>query len=151
MQRKSGLIRTSLLLACMLAAAATFAAPTAMARGGYHGNDSADVLGALVVGAVIGGVLVAASQQDRGYRGDAYYPAPAYPAQGYYGGYPAQSYGGGYPAYDSGAYYGNAGYGYGGRVNVGVVYSSGRGNGGHRGDDRYRGNRQGHYYSRYGH
>ncbi|TAN07683.1 MAG: hypothetical protein EPN38_05685 [Rhodanobacteraceae bacterium] len=153
MQRTSGSIRNPLLLACVLAAAAMFAAPTALARGGYHGHGhgSADVLGALVAGAVIGGVLVAASQQDRGYRSDAYYyPAPAYPAPQYYGGYPAPGYGGGYPAYGNGAYYGSGGYGYGGSVDVGVVYS-GRRDGWRRGDDRYRRDRHGHYYPRYGH
>jgi hypothetical protein len=144
MQRKTGSIRNSLVLACSLAVAAMFAAPTAMARGGYHGHGdrSADVLGALVVGAVIGGVLVSASQQDRGYRSDAYYPAPVYPAQGYYGSY---------PAYGNGGYYGSPGYGYGSSVNVGVVYNSGYDNRWHRGNSRYRGDRSGYYYSRHGH
>lgn len=144
MQRETGSIRNSLVLACSLAVAAMFAAPTAMAHGGYygHGDRSADVLGALVVGAVIGGVLVGASQQDRGYRSDAYYPVPAYPAQGYYSNY---------PAYDDGGYYGSPSYGYGSSVNVGVVYSSGYGNRWHRGNGHYRGGRSGYYYSRHGH
>jgi hypothetical protein len=145
MQRKTGSIRNSLVLACSLAVAAMLAAPTAMARGGYHGHSdrSADVLGALVVGAVIGGVLVSASQQDRGYRGDAYYPAPAY--------YPTQGYYGGYPTYGNGGYYGSPNYGYGGSVSVGVVYSGGHDNRWHRGNSYYRGERSGYYYSRHGH
>lgn len=155
MQQKTGSIRNSLVLACSLAVAAMFAAPTAMARGGYYGHSdrSADVLGALVVGAVIGGVLVSASQQDRGYRGDAYYPAPAYPVQGYYGGYPTYGNGGyygSYPAYGNGGYYGTPSYGYGSSVNVGVVYSSGYDNRRHRGNSHYRGDRSGYYYSRHG-
>lgn len=132
MQRQSGSIRNKLMLACALVVAAAFATPAAMAHGAYrgHGGNGADVLGALVVGAVIGGVLVSASQHDHDYyRGGYAYPAPAYP-QGYYGGYPAYSYGGGYgyPSYGS--------------VNVGVVYS-------HRGDG-YRGH-GGQYYNRNDH
>jgi len=166
MKRKSGLIRNKLMLACALVAAAVLATPAAMARDyrGHGGDDSGKVLGALVVGAVIGGVIASASQHDR-YDNGYYYPAQSYPPQGYYQSYPS------YPAYS----YGNGGYydsypnypGY-GSVNVGVVYS-GRGGhgyyGGSRGDSRgyyghrssgghgggYRGDGQGHYYSRHGH
>lgn len=127
-------IRNRLMLACAIGAAFALATPAAMARGHYHyrGNSSANVLGALVVGAVIGGVLVSASQQHNAYYGGGYYyPPQPYPSQGYYGGYAAP-----YPAYPAyPAYtYGTGGYygypAYGGGVSVGVVYSSGgyRGN-----------------------
>lgn len=165
MQRKSGSVRNKLMVACALVMAAVLAAPAAMARDRYQhrGNDSADMLGALVVGAVIGGVLVSASQhRDRYYDGGYYYPAQPYPSQGYYGGYP--SYG-----YSGSGYYGYPAYGYGDRVSVGVVYrnhdNSWRGR-----DSRYYGRSygyqgrhdyrrqggwhrggQGHYYSRHGH
>ena len=180
MQSKSGSIRNKLMLAGALVAAGVMATPVAMARG-YHGHndDSGKVLGALVVGAVIGGVIASASQHDR-YDNGYYYPAQNYPPQGYYQSYPSYP---SYPAYS----YGNGGYynsypsypRYGG-VNVGVVYSSssrgGRGYyggsrgsydhrsyGGHGGDyggshgshghgsSGNHGGGQGHYYSRHGH
>ena len=162
MQRKSGPIRNKLMLACALVAAAVLATPAAMAhdyRG--HGDDSGKVLGALVVGAVIGGVIASASQHhDRYYDGGYYYPPQSYP-QGYYESYPAYSYNdGGYYSYPSYPSYGS--------VNVGVVYSSGgrgyyrgsrgydhrgySGRGGYHGGDYhgggYHGGGQGHYYSR---
>lgn len=170
MQRKSGSIRNKLMLAGGLVAAAVMATPVAMAHGYGHNDDSGKVLGALVVGAVIGGVIASASQHDR-YDNGYYYPAQSYPPQGYYQSYPS------YPAYS----YGNGGYynsypsypsypSYGG-VNVGVVYSNSsrgghgyyggsHGNYGHRsyggrgsGSHGYQGHGggQGHYYSRQGH
>lgn len=161
MQRKSGSIRNKLMLACALVAAAVLATPAAMAhdyRG--HGDDSGKVLGALVVGAVIGGVIASASaDHDRYYDNGYYYPPQSYPPQGYYESYPAYSYNDGghysYPAYPS---YGS--------VNVGVVYSSGGhgyyrgsrgydhrgygGHGGYRGGDYHVGGQE-HYYSGHGH
>jgi hypothetical protein len=171
MQSKSSLIRNKLMLGCALVAAAVLATPAAMARDYRgHGDDTGKVLGALVVGAVIGGVIASASQHDR-YDSGYYYPAQSYPPQGYYQSYPSYP---SYPAYS----YGNGGYynsypSYGG-VNVGVVYSNrgGRGgyyggshgNYGHRsygghggGSHGYqqghggRGGGQGQYYSRHGH
>jgi hypothetical protein len=181
MQSKSGLIRNKLMLACALVVAAVLAAPAAMARGYRgHGDDSGKVLGALVVGAVIGGVIASASQHDR-YDSGYYYPAQSYPPQGYYQSYPsypAYSYGNGgyssypsYPAYSygNGGYYSYPSYG---NVNVGVVYSSRGGHGYYGGSHGYsgrggyyggsrgyhggrsyggRGGSQGHYYSRHGH
>ena len=181
MQSKSRLIRNKLMLGCALMAAAVLATPAAMARG-YRGNgdDSGKVLGALVVGAVIGGVIASASQHDR-YDNGYYYPAQNYPPQGYYQSYPSYP---SYPAYsyDNGGYYNS--YPSYGSVNVGVVYSShggrgyyggshgnyghrsygGRGGGyggshgyqghggygGHGGSGNHGGG-QGHYYSRHGH
>lgn len=174
MQRTYLSIRNKLMVACALVVACVLAAPTALAGDGHYrhsGNNNADVIGALVVGAVIGGVLVSAAQDNhRDYYGAGYgynYPQPAYPQPGYYGGYPAYSYGN--------AGYAYPGYGYGSRVNIGVVYSSGgrsnyRYNNGrsyHGGSQGYYGNRgsyrrgghyngygrghQGHYYQRHGH
>lgn len=138
MQRQSGSIHNKLMLACAMLAAAVLATPAAMAhdyRG--HGDDSGKLLGALVVGAVIGGVLVSASEHHDRYYDGGYYSAPAYPQQGYYGGEPAAYSYPSYPAYS----YGNGGYyhypSYAGSVNVGVVYSDQGG--------RWRG-RDGHYY-----
>lgn len=168
MDSKTGSIRNKLMVACALVVAAVLATPAAMAHDHYrgHGDHSADVLGALVVGAVIGGVLVSASEHHDRYYDGGYYSAPAYPQQGYYGGYPAAYAYPSYPAYS----YGNGGYyndpSYGGSVNVGVVYSNGnrwRGRdgryyGGSRG--YYRGHQgygrgdhgdRGRYYSRHGH
>ncbi|MDE2496884.1 MAG: hypothetical protein KGK35_03570 [Xanthomonadaceae bacterium] len=172
MQRKPGSIRNKLMLAIALVAAAVLATPAAMAhdyRG--SGDDSGRVLGALVVGAVIGGVIASASQHDR-YDSGYYYPAQSYPAQGYYESYPS------YPAYSygDGGYYSYPSYPSYGGVNVGVVYSSrgGRGYygssngyyghrsyGGHGGGSQYYGHRssgghggwqgQGRYYPRQGH
>ena len=156
MQTKSGSIRNKLMLACAFAVAAVLATPAAMAhdyRG--HWDDSGKVLGALVIGAVIGGVIASASQHHNDhYNGGYYYPAQPYPSN-YYGSYPAYSYGNGY--------YGDPGYSYGGRVNVGVVYSShgsynhryrgsrhyGGSYGNHRGGYHHGG--RGHYYPRHGH
>lgn len=154
-------IRNKLMVACALVAACVLAAPAAMAHDSYRGRGdrSADILGALVVGAVIGGVLVSASQHHHDYYDSGYYyPAQAYPQPGYYGGYPAYSYNdGGYYSYPSYPGYGS--------VNVGVVYTSGhdyrwrgRDNRHDRGARGYYGNRggyydggQGRYYSRHGH
>lgn len=172
MQRKSGLIRNKLMLACALVAAAVLATPAAMARGYRgHGDDSGKVLGALVVGAVIGGVIASASQHDR-YDNGYYYPAQSYPPQGYYESYPAY-------AYDDGGYYSYPAYPSYGSVNVGVVYSGRGGHGYYGGSRGYyghggygggsrgyyghgsygghgrgyqdQGGGQGHYYSRHGH
>jgi hypothetical protein len=162
MQRKSGSIRNKLMLACALVAAAVLATPAAMAhdyRG--HGDDSGKVLGALVVGAVIGGVIASASaDHDRYYDNGYYYPPQSYPPQGYYESYPAYS-------YNDDGYYSYPAYPSYGSVNVGVVYT-GRGghgyyggsrgydhrgyggHGGYRGGDHHGGG-QGHYYSRHGH
>ncbi len=159
MQSKTASIRNKLMAACALVMAAVLAAPAAMAHDGYrgHGDHSGDVLGALVVGAVIGGVLASASHHhDRYYDGGYAYPAQPYPSN-YYGSYPAYAYG-------NGGYYGYPGYG--GGVSVGVVYSNRGGdydrrgydrsrryygNYGHDGrGDRYQGGR-GHYYDRHGH
>lgn len=164
MQRKSGLIRNKLMLACALVAAAVLATPAAMARGYRgHSDDSGKVLGALIVGAVIGGVIASASQHDR-YDNGYYYPAQSYPPQGYYQNYTS------YPAYsyNDGGYYNYPAYPSYGSVNVGVVYS-GRGGHGYYGGSRgyprgyqgrgsygghgggYHGGSQGHYYSGHGH
>lgn len=167
MQGQFARIRNKLMVACSLAVAAVLAAPAAMAHDGYRGGGhSGDVLGALVVGAVIGGVIASASH-DRYDNGGYYYPAqPQAYGSAYYGGYPAYT----YPAYPAYSYGGGYGYpAYGGGVNVGVVYNSGGGY--RRGDNRgyyrgsygygqqqYRGNRgnsnwrrgDGHYYSRHG-
>lgn len=138
MQSKSRLIRNKLMLGCALVAAAVLATPAAMARDYRgHGDDTGKVLGALVVGAVIGSVIASASQHDR-YDSGYYYPAQSYPPQGYYQSYPSYP---SYPAYS----YGNGGYynsypSYGG-VNVGVVYSN---SGGH----RYYGGSHGNYGQR---
>ena len=171
MKSRPGSIRNKLMLACALTAAAVLATPAAMAhdyRG--HRDDSGKVLGALVVGAVIGGVIASASEHHHDYySGGYYYPAPqAYAPAGYYeSGYASYpTYGGyySYPSYPS--------YGYGSSVNVGVVYSSGgsyhrgyydgrynRGSRYYDGSRGYYGNRggyhhgggQGRYYSRHGH
>lgn len=138
MQRRSASFRNKLMLACALLAAAVLATPAAMAHDYYRGHrdDTGRILGALVVGAVIGGVIASASNHhDRYYDGGYYYPAQNYPPQAYYQGYPS------YPAYSygSGGYYGYPGYAHGGSVNVGVVYSN-RGS-------YYRG----HYRDRYYH
>ncbi|MGH8190555.1 MAG: hypothetical protein ACREP2_03830 [Rhodanobacteraceae bacterium] len=172
MQRTSRSIRNKLMVACAFVVACVLAAPTAFAHDGrsHHSNNGADVLGALVVGAVIGGVLVSASQNHHDYYNSGYnYPPPAYPSAGYYSGYPAYAYGSPGYAYPS--------YGYGSRVNVGVVYNShgnraptryyrGRsyygGSHGYNGSRGYYGNRgnhyvrghqgsQGRYYQRHGH
>ena len=162
MQRKSGSIRNKLMLSCALVAAAVLATPAAMAHDYYRGHDdSGKVLGALVVGAVIGGVIASAStHHDRYYDGGYYYPAQSYPPQDYYESYPAYS-------YNDGGYYSYPAYPSYGSVNVGVVYT-GRGghgyyggsrgydhrgyggHGGYRGSDHHS-DGQGHYYSRHGH
>lgn len=162
MQGKSGSIRNKLMVGCALVAAAVLATPAAMAHDGYrgHGDRSGDVLGALIVGAVIGGVLVSASQHHRDYYGGGYYyPAQAYPQPAYYGGYPAYS-------YNDGGYYNYPSYPSYGSVNVGVVYGNhdnhwrnpgGRyygGSHGYYGNHGYGGGYhggQGRYYSRHGH
>lgn len=129
--RKIVSFRNKLMLAIAFVAVAALAAPAAMARDYQpvrHGSHDSDMLGALIVGAVIGGVLVSASQHhDRYYYGDrygyGYAPQPTYYGGGYaYAPQPAYgNYYGGYPGYSSGGYYGNRGYtpGYGyGQVNV---------------------------------
>lgn len=151
-------IRDKLMLACALVMAGVLATPAAMAHDHYRGHrdDTGKVLGALVVGAVIGGVIASSSHQRDTYYGGGYYaPAPVYyPSQGYYGNYPAYSYGTGY--YGSPAYYPSYG-----SVNVGVVYTSGgrhyRGrhdyrNGYRQGyrDSRHYDNRRGYYDNRRG-
>ncbi len=147
MQRQSTSLRSKLAVAGVLILALVLAAPTAMARDHHYrhgGHDrSADVLGALVVGAVIGGVLVSASNHhhDR-YRGGYYYPARPYASYGYASPQP-------YPApvgYYGGYYGSQPGYGYRGRVNIGVVYSSGHGHYRHG-----RSYRRGGYYRHHGH
>src|SRR5581483_4738450 len=84
MKRISGL-RNKLMAGCVLIAACVLATPAALAGDGYshHGSShDSDVLGALVVGAVIGGVLVSATQHHHdygyGYPGGAYYAPTAY-------------------------------------------------------------------------
>jgi hypothetical protein len=130
MQRTISGLRDKLMIACALVAACVLAAPSALAHDRYRGGShDADVLGALVVGAVIGGVLVGASRhQDEGY----YYPAQPYGPVVYDDG----------PYYDGG-YYAYPDEGYGGAVSVGV-YSGG---GGYYYDRGYRGPRG--YYRGY--
>jgi hypothetical protein len=152
MTSRPGSVRNKLMFACALAAAAVLATPAAMAHDYYRGHrdDSGKVLGALVVGAVIGGVIASASHNSRTYYDSGYYSS--------------------YPGYSYGTGYGYPGYGYyGSSVNVGVVYGSGgnhwrgrdgRGyyNGGHgyyRGGGHYDGRRhydgRSQYYRRHGH
>ncbi len=138
MQRKSISLGSKLMAGCALVVACVLATPAAMAHGRHGNNNTADVVGALVVGAVIGGVLVSASQHHDNYRQDRYYyPPQAYAPVGY------NNYYNSYPAYQS--------YPYGGGVSVGVVYSNGghyyRGYGrtDHRYDRRWN-NRGQHYY-----
>lgn len=160
MQLKFSSLRGKLMVGCALLVACVLAAPAAMAHDRYQGRGSHDsnLLGALVVGAVIGGVLVSASNHHRDYYGSGYYyPTASYAPGGYYGGY-----NGGYPAYGYGGSYNSyPAYGYGGGVNVGVVYSNRggyyggsrgyyshgyngyRGNNGYRGRDGYRGDHRG--------
>ena len=166
----SGSTRNKLMIAGAFAAAAVLATPVAMARDHYgHGNRSGDMLGALIVGAVIGGVVASASSHhDRYYYDNDYYAPQPYPSSYYgYSSYPTYP---AYPAYGYGGYYGSG-------VNVGVRYSSGRndwrghdrsdyrgsngyyyggsqGRSDHRGShgrSDHRGNDRGHYYSRHGH
>lgn len=136
MQRKHlmnsrGSLRNKLMIACALVMAAVLATPAAMARDHYrHSDNTGAVVGALVIGAVIGGVLASSSHHDNYYQGGYAYPAQPYPSS-YYGSYPSNYYGS-YPAYSYNSYpaYGyNSGYyapapRYGSRVSVGVVYSS---------------------------
>lgn len=147
MQRTTTSLRNRFMLGCALAAACALAAPSAFARGhyGHHGNHSGDTLAALLVGAVIGGVLVSVSNHDHDYyRGGYYYPPQPYASYGY-----------GYPGYAPAYYGGYPGYGYTGGVNVGVVYSGGGYYGRTRNDYRrggYRGyNHHRYYSSRRGH
>ncbi|MGH8214272.1 MAG: hypothetical protein ACREPZ_01035 [Rhodanobacteraceae bacterium] len=137
MQNRSDSLRNKLMVACALVTVAILATPAAMARDHYrNSNDTAKVVGALVVGAVIGGVLASSSHHDNYYRGGYNYPAQAYPSN-YYGSYPAYSYNSypaysynSYPAYSYNSYpsYGSNYYApaprYGSGVRVGVVYSS---------------------------
>lgn len=171
----SGSTRNKLMVACALVAAAVLATPAAMAHDRYygHGDRAGGLLGALIVGAVIGGVVASAnSHDDRYYYDSGYYAPQPYPyASGYYGynAYPS------YPAYSSYPAYGYGGGYYGSGVNVGVYYSGGRrgyDRGYYRGSNGYyggshgwrdhgdhdRGSRGyghdrsgGHYYSHYGH
>lgn len=112
MQKTPGSIRNKLMIACAFVVACVLATPAAFAQArGHHDrrDHSADVIGALVVGAVIGGVLVSASQNHDRYYGNGYYYPQAYP-----------------PPPPPPGYYGNSGYyGYPGQgsVRIGVVYS----------------------------
>jgi hypothetical protein len=153
MQLKSTSLRGKLMIGCALLVACVLAAPAAMAHDRYQGRGDRDsnLLGALVVGAVIGGVLVSASNHHRDYYGSGYYyPTTSYAPGGYYGGYPAYGYGGSYNSYPA--------YGYGGGVNVGVVYSNRggyyggsrgyyhrHGYDGYHGNNGYRGERRGNW------
>ena len=113
---RSGFRNKSMLL-CALAVTATLAAPGAFARdhgyyGGYHDysrhgwhHDHGNTVGALIAGALIGGVIVNAIDHSshRTYYPQPYY-APPPPPPGYYydDGYRGQ------PYYDNG--YNNSGY-----------------------------------------
>jgi hypothetical protein len=136
MQSRFASLRNKLMVACAFAVAGVLATPAAFAHGNYHehsGSHDDDVVGALIVGAVIGGVLVSASHHDRYYQGGYYYPAQPYAPVSYYGDYPA--------------YYGSGGYGY--PATVGVTYVSGyRGGRGY-----YHGSPHDHYgyYTSHGH
>jgi hypothetical protein len=95
MQRKHltkgrGSFRNKLMVACALVMAAILATPAAIARDHYRhgGDDTAKVVGALVVGAVIGGVLASSSHRDNYYSGGNYYTAQPNQSN-YYGGYQA--------------------------------------------------------------
>ncbi|HEX5354528.1 MAG TPA: hypothetical protein VFW60_10650 [Rhodanobacteraceae bacterium] len=140
MQLKSTSIRNKLMVACAFVVAGVLATPAAFAQSHHdRRNHSADVIGALVVGAVIGGVLVSASQHQNGYYGNRYeYPERAYPP-------PPRYYG------DSG-YYRNPGYG---SVNIGVVYThrdnrwQGRDHRYYAGPHDYRHDRQVRHYPRH--
>jgi len=159
MQQTSASLRNKLMVACALVAAAVLATPAAMAHEHHgHGDRAGAMIGALVVGAVIGGVVASASHDDDYYRGGYYYPAQPYPSDYYgynsypsypYNSYPSYSYNS-YPSYYGGGYYYPPTYG--SRVNIGVVYSN-RG-GRYRGHD-YRGHYdhdyRGHYDRSYEH
>lgn len=145
MQSRARSIRGKLVILAAGALAIVLAAPVASARDHYYHRDSsrgADVVGALVVGAVIGGVLASASQSRDAYYDGGYYPPPqAYPPPAAYYPPPAPVYYQPYPAYPQPVY--------GGGVSLGVVYSSG---GGRRWSDASRSHgERGHYYQRYGH
>lgn len=128
----SASIRNKLMVACGLVTAVMLASPAALAHDGYyhHGDRAGDLLGALVVGAVIGGV-VASTHRDRYYYDGGYYAPQPYPS-GYYG----YNNGYAYPAYQSYPAYGYGGY-YGSGVNVGVYYRGGY--------DHWRGHDRGYY------
>ena len=118
MRRGISGLRNKLMAGTALVMACALATPAAFARD-HNGHDDSDVLGALVVGAVIGGLLVSATDHDRDY---GYYPARSYAPVGYYGAaYRSAPYYG--PGYHGGGYYPRYGYGHGVSVNI----HSGRG------------------------